>query len=401
MSKFTTEVRFICEVAAGYTESQGYNNVESIITEAAPSVFGNFPIYDENYRLPLETKILRHFYTREISEETVGLWKLRLNDKMNIIMPFYNKLYESELLKFNPFYDVDLTRDYKRNDTGTQAEQEQSNENERIRRNNSEIGNESSAEKGKEINQGNESENSNGIESNYGKNKSSGDSVGSFGESNVGKNKNNNVSSSVQNSNNSSIDANSDENSDWSLYSDTPQGSVAGLAGISGSGNYATGGDTGSGYLTNATHNFGTNSGVRNSNNVGNVKSEVEESGGSEREDNRIGNNSESFKNESENNAVREVGNSRVVSRDGGRNIDKTNVKQNSKNVVGDDNREKNAERGSESVISNLSQYIEHVVGKQGTASYSKMLLEFRDTFLNIDKMILKELEPLFFGLWE
>lgn len=110
MSKYTTEVRFICENAAGYDESKGFNSVEDIITIAAPKVFNfDFPIFDENYRLPLEKKILRHYYTREIGEETVGLWKLRMQDTLCNLMPYYNKLYESELIKFNPLYDVDMT----------------------------------------------------------------------------------------------------------------------------------------------------------------------------------------------------------------------------------------------------------------------------------------------------
>ena len=45
-------------------------------------------------------------------------------------------------------------------------------------------------------------------------------------------------------------------------------------------------------------------------------------------------------------------------------------------------------------------QYTESVIGKQGGASYSKMLLEFRETILDIDSLILKDLEPLFYGLW-
>ena len=44
--------------------------------------------------------------------------------------------------------------------------------------------------------------------------------------------------------------------------------------------------------------------------------------------------------------------------------------------------------------------YLETVKGKQGTASYSKMLQEYRETFLNIDMMVIDELEDLFFGLW-
>ena len=111
MSKYTTELRFICENAAGLIESLGESSVEGIITKAAPIIFDfDWPIFDESYRLNLEKKILRHYYTREIGEETLGLWKLRLQDRLNLIMPKYNQLYESAQLQFNPFYDVDYRR---------------------------------------------------------------------------------------------------------------------------------------------------------------------------------------------------------------------------------------------------------------------------------------------------
>lgn len=113
MSKYTTQVRFICETAAGLSESEGQTSVKQIIAAAIPSVFDfDFPIFDESYRIVLETKILKHYYTREIGLETVGLWKLKLDTKLNEIMPFYNQLYKSELIEFNPMYDVDLTRDH-------------------------------------------------------------------------------------------------------------------------------------------------------------------------------------------------------------------------------------------------------------------------------------------------
>lgn len=116
MSKYTTEVRFVCETYAGLDESEGYSNVKDIIETARPKVFDfDYPIFDEAYRPVLETKIIMHYYTREICEETVGLWKLRLMSKLNEIMPYYNKLYESELLKFNPLYDTDYYREGDRN----------------------------------------------------------------------------------------------------------------------------------------------------------------------------------------------------------------------------------------------------------------------------------------------
>lgn len=123
MSKYTTQVRFICETAAGLSESEGQASVKQIIAAAIPSVFDfDFPIFDESYRNVLESKILKHYYTREIGLETVGLWKLKLDTKLNEIMPFYNQLYKSELIEFNPMYDVDLTRDHnlKREETTKQ-----------------------------------------------------------------------------------------------------------------------------------------------------------------------------------------------------------------------------------------------------------------------------------------
>lgn len=116
MSKYTTEVRFICEHYAGLTESKGYDDVDDIIASARDSIFEDFDIYDTSYRPILESKILKHYYTREIAAETVGLWKLWLNARMDEIMPYYNKLYESALLKFNPLYDVNVTRSHIRNE---------------------------------------------------------------------------------------------------------------------------------------------------------------------------------------------------------------------------------------------------------------------------------------------
>ena len=111
MSKYTTDVRSICEVNAGLEESVGASQVDDVINKAVDKIFNfSFPIFDEEYRKVLEIKILKHFYTREIGFETVGLWKLKLNTKLNEIMPYYNQLYKSELLEFNPLYDVDVTR---------------------------------------------------------------------------------------------------------------------------------------------------------------------------------------------------------------------------------------------------------------------------------------------------
>lgn len=122
MSMYTTELRYICESYAGLTESAGYNNIENVIKKALPKIFDfDFPIFDEDYRAVIETKIIKHYYTREISEETVGLWKLRLNTKMNEIMPYYNQLYKAWSVDFNPLYDTDISTEHTLDNESTQT----------------------------------------------------------------------------------------------------------------------------------------------------------------------------------------------------------------------------------------------------------------------------------------
>ena len=247
MAKYTTEVRSICESVAGLTESVGYNDVATVITNAIPKIFDfDFPIFDEAYRPVLERKILMHYYTREIALESYGLWKLKLNTRLNEVMPFFNKRYESKLLTFNPLFDVDYTTESNRNIEGSS-------------------------------NRDTSSSHSTSVE---GENSSSG--------TNVGKN----------------------------LYSDTPQGTIQNL--------------TAETYLTNATYNDVTNR----------TSGEYE---GSERG---------------------------------------------------------SAEGNEENTMTSTDDYLERVVGKRGGESYSKLLKDYRDTFINVDVEVIESLADLFFTLW-
>lgn len=118
MSVYTTEVRFICETEAGLIANTGYNDVDEVIDKSWKKIFKNFPIFDESYREGLCKKILNHYYTREIGAETVALWKFWLNQKMNEIMPYYNKLYISEQIKYDPLHEIDFTREITENTNG-------------------------------------------------------------------------------------------------------------------------------------------------------------------------------------------------------------------------------------------------------------------------------------------
>ena len=61
----------------------------------------NYPIFSESHRQELNEKIVNHFRYREIGYETVTQFIFALNRKMFEIMPFYNQLYESEELEIS------------------------------------------------------------------------------------------------------------------------------------------------------------------------------------------------------------------------------------------------------------------------------------------------------------
>lgn len=124
MSRYTTEVRYICESLAGLDKSVGYSNVNEVIEKSRNRIFPPFEIFDESYRSVIETKILKYFYTREIGCETFGLWQLRLDAKLSVIMPYYNKLYKAinidipviENVNMNVEHNIGRNADTKVND---------------------------------------------------------------------------------------------------------------------------------------------------------------------------------------------------------------------------------------------------------------------------------------------
>ena len=61
-----------------------------------------YPIFSEQHRTELNRKIIEHFWYREIGQETPDRFNVMLGRTMNEIMPYYNQLYMSELIKFDP-----------------------------------------------------------------------------------------------------------------------------------------------------------------------------------------------------------------------------------------------------------------------------------------------------------
>lgn len=247
MSKYTTEVRFICEQAAGYSESVGFDKVEEVLNNSWYNVIGtDWPCWAViapgggaiTYHAELAKKILRHYYTREIAFETAGLWKLKLITKLKEIMPYYNELYKSTLLEFDPFQDADYVREHTGKDSGT----------------------------GKDVNTGE-------------------------------------ITNHNEYSNNGTT---------WDVYSDTPQGALVNV-------------DENT-YLTDARKVTNNNSGENSGNRTTDMSYERE--------------------------------------------------------------------------YANQDEFLEHIKGKFPGRTYASMLKELRETFLNIDMMIIDDLSGLFMRLW-
>ena len=315
MSKYTTEVRYLCESLTGQTDSKGFDDVDTIISAALPYIFSfDFPIFDEEYREVLETKILRHYYTREIGSETYGLWKLRLETKLNEIMPYYNKLYESELLKYDPLRDVDMTTTNVGQKTG-----------ERTDVNNTEDSNERNA--------------SNIVDNTRVQND---ERTNTFDGTRSSENQDTTLSTANSQGGHT--------NTNYDVYSDTPQGALTGVE----SGN----------YLTNA----------RKITDAGTVTSTTDSSGVS-------------------------TGNSKVE--------DENTETSKGSNTIADKREETTTGSDSRKISSSATgktnsteDYVMHVFGKSAGASYAKMLKEFRDNLLNIDMDIIRDLADLFMLIW-
>lgn len=61
--------------------------------------------FDPAHKKELQDKIVRHFWFREIGQETPDRFKHYLNEHLALIMPYYNQLYASEILKLEPLYN--------------------------------------------------------------------------------------------------------------------------------------------------------------------------------------------------------------------------------------------------------------------------------------------------------
>ena len=113
---YTMTLREICEQLTGKTTTS------EVIPAAAPLLF-NFPItfYDPEKLTQFEQAWIRNFFMREIGLETVDYFLLRLQDKFDTILPYYNQLFSAAAKEFDPFVNEIISEkiEYSKDNTKT------------------------------------------------------------------------------------------------------------------------------------------------------------------------------------------------------------------------------------------------------------------------------------------
>lgn len=293
---------FICGLPAVQKRIFGGTTDEDIL----------YPLFDTEYRAGLQKKILLHYYTREICEETFALWKLRLISKLNDIMPYYNGLYTETFEKYlgsdyNLFNNVDM--------------EITDNFDKKIERMVENVLNEQM--KNKNTSETNSEEEHSGDDTTKYKKHYTKD-IGGAGYTDT------------------------IPNAKTTKTSDTPQGAVSNLTG---------------GYMSQVVQESGDI--VQRNYNNGTSKAEKYDDA----------NNSED-----------------VLSHGHTINNSESNVNNSSRNTTANNNENEEAKEKSKTN--------RRTKGKSNFQSYASILKEIRESIINVDKMVIDELEPLFFGLW-
>lgn len=390
MSKYTTEVRYICEVNSGLVQSAGFNDIQKILESSVDKIFNfDYPIFDESYRRPLNIKILRHFYTREIGAETVGEWKLYLQQTLEEIMPYYNQLYLSEIESINPLYNVDITTTREKTGDSTENASGHTTTNTNGNEHRNEYGqtnkNKTGSDKDdytntvKKTGTGTDTKTVDSQTTEKGKDVETGKSNTKHIGSDASEKK-----TTANNTNYQNEVANNKDR-----YSDTPQGGLEGMNAI----------DSNM-YLTNARLVDNTRNATTTD-----VSSGKENYKGSENYTDNTTDSTTTNKTNQTNEKEKQSGTTKTTADETGK---KTGTKTYNENETGSanksatiDSENNKLENHTENTkINTTEQYLEHVKGYRGTKTFSEILIEWRKSFLNIDKMILDDLDDCFMQLW-
>lgn len=101
MSKYTITIK---DIVNSYNDITDLKKIDEKLEVARQYIFDfEYPVIDDTTKARIEKAILKHYYYREIAFETVGMFKIKLNDRLNLIMSRYNALYKKQDLNVSPY----------------------------------------------------------------------------------------------------------------------------------------------------------------------------------------------------------------------------------------------------------------------------------------------------------
>lgn len=86
---------FLLESIVNYGKDDK-TKIKDLAKEGRARIFNfEYPLTDKINKEDFEVNIINHYLTRRIGAETFTLFQINLNAKLNEIMPFYNKMFDS------------------------------------------------------------------------------------------------------------------------------------------------------------------------------------------------------------------------------------------------------------------------------------------------------------------
>lgn len=108
MSSYTMPLRVLVEQPTQYETGLTFDEKVEIGRKKLFSF--SYPQLNDKFKKEFETNFIHHFYTREIGFETEELFKLKLRTWLNMHMPYWVKMLETDDLIKEPLVNVNWTR---------------------------------------------------------------------------------------------------------------------------------------------------------------------------------------------------------------------------------------------------------------------------------------------------
>lgn len=398
MGFYSPTIKQICE---SYAIQQGKPaDIDSLISAGVSGIFDfQYPIYDENYRSVLNQKIIEHYFDKEIGLDSLAKFKFHLRTKLREIMPYYNQLYLSTLLEFNPLYDTDYKEEHEGVENIKSNEDKVGSRN-RVKNETDITSTDSTSNKELDSHETNEYENIAADNKNRNsdisathditKDNNTDETNHKTSETTLGGSDRSNYNETVTEQKTGSQDS---DNSKTTKYSDTPQGALSGFS----DDRYMTRGEVQAGteHISNSENNTINKDGDTTTT-YGKTEHNITDLTGNQKTNSTENIEDHTNTVDTEKNNFTEQHSANITD-----TLDETVTNHSDINKENDLSENEQEKETIDKKVDSLDSYINHVYGKRGNTTYPEMIMSFRESIINVDMMVIDELADLFMLIYE